>query len=179
MKLEYVPLLQVQRDLYRIPRGMKRFREYLRLLRTGVGKHIGPAPLVGINPMARDHVAAILDALLGFDADGLAAATSADVSEQLADVPGDFKLSVVVGDDAKGGGTNRYAYELDLRFGPPGLRGRTGVRKWPLWHAAFLWSSEAPSERAVRETVLVVAHRMAYRDQGRQRRTGKRFPRPD
>lgn len=29
MKLEYVPLLQMQRDLYDIPRGTERFRKYL------------------------------------------------------------------------------------------------------------------------------------------------------
>jgi hypothetical protein len=32
MKLEFVPLLQVQRDLYRMPRGWERFREYLQTL---------------------------------------------------------------------------------------------------------------------------------------------------
>jgi hypothetical protein len=29
MDLEYVPLLKTQRDIYRLPRGMERFREYL------------------------------------------------------------------------------------------------------------------------------------------------------
>lgn len=32
MKLEFVPLLQVQRDLYRLPRGMERFRAYLQTM---------------------------------------------------------------------------------------------------------------------------------------------------
>ena len=32
MKLEYVPLLEVQRELYRMPRGFERFREYLRTM---------------------------------------------------------------------------------------------------------------------------------------------------
>jgi len=29
MKLEYVPLLKIQRELYGIPRGFERFRAYL------------------------------------------------------------------------------------------------------------------------------------------------------
>jgi len=33
MKLEYVPLLQVQRDLYKMPRGFERFREYIKTMR--------------------------------------------------------------------------------------------------------------------------------------------------
>ena len=32
MHLEYVPLLKMQRDLYRLPRGMDRFHEYLRTM---------------------------------------------------------------------------------------------------------------------------------------------------
>jgi hypothetical protein len=32
MNLEFVPLLQVQRDLYRMPRGMERFHHYLQTL---------------------------------------------------------------------------------------------------------------------------------------------------
>jgi hypothetical protein len=32
MKLDYVPLLQVQRDLHDIPRGHGRFRQYLRTI---------------------------------------------------------------------------------------------------------------------------------------------------
>jgi len=32
MELEFVPLLRIQRDLYRLPRGLERFREYLRTM---------------------------------------------------------------------------------------------------------------------------------------------------
>ena len=32
MTLTFVPLLQVQRDLYGLPRGMERFREYIRTM---------------------------------------------------------------------------------------------------------------------------------------------------
>ncbi len=35
MDLTYVPLLHVQRDLYRLPRGMERFRQYLRTMLNG------------------------------------------------------------------------------------------------------------------------------------------------
>lgn len=35
MTLTHLPLLQVQRDLYALPRGMERFREYIRTDRAG------------------------------------------------------------------------------------------------------------------------------------------------
>lgn len=41
MNLEYVPLLQVQRDLYKLPRGFERFREYLRTM-LRLASHRGP-----------------------------------------------------------------------------------------------------------------------------------------
>ena len=36
----------------------------------------------------------------------------------MAEIAGDCKLALVVADDLKGGGTNRYDYEFTLRFGP-------------------------------------------------------------
>src|SRR5262249_48224967 len=112
MKLDYVPLLQIQRDLQGIPRGMGRVRQYLRTMSTPEGTAIDRMPLIIMNPMGKDHVTALLDALLVLDADGVAARVAADASAGLADVPGEFKTALVVADDLMGGGTNRYAYEF-------------------------------------------------------------------
>jgi hypothetical protein len=89
-------------------------------------------------------------------ADGIAARAAAEAAEQLADEPGDDKVTVVVADDLKGGWTNRYAYEFDFRvaYGPHAKR---------FWGAiGVLWSSEPASERAVREAVLTAVYRTAY-----------------
>src|SRR6266550_7875069 len=109
MDLDYVPLLQVQRDLQAIPRGqppdfngLRRFKQYLRTISTADGKGISLPPLVAANPMAKDHVTALLDALLALDADGVAARAAAEASAQLTDVPGEFKAALVVVDDAVG-----------------------------------------------------------------------------
>ena len=159
MRLDYVPLLQVQRDLQEIPRGMDRFRTYLRTVLNEDGTDVDLVPLLIANPMARDHVTILLDALLALDADGAAARAAAEASAQWSEVPGDFQAALVVADDAKGGGTNRYAYELDLRFGPAHMRSRPRKR---FWITAVLWSSETPTERAAREAVLTAAYRLAY-----------------
>ena len=114
MNLEYLPLMQVQRELYKLPRGYEWFREYLR---TMIDANTGDLklPLVAMNPMGKDHLPPFLDALIEMDADGEAAATS-EAQSSLQEAPGVFKVCLVVSDDLKGGWTNRYAAEFGHRF---------------------------------------------------------------
>ena len=56
MILEYVPLLQLQRDLHQMPLGYDRFREYLRLMLNEKGDDVALPPLVSMNPMGQAHV---------------------------------------------------------------------------------------------------------------------------
>jgi hypothetical protein len=109
MKLDYVPLLKVQRELHDIPRGTERFRQYLRTIWSPAGAEGELISLLLMNPLGRDHVAALLDALLALDADGIAARTAADVSAQLPDVTGDCKVALVVADDLRGGASSKGA----------------------------------------------------------------------
>src|SRR5262249_7634584 len=110
---------------------------------------------------------ALLDTFLAMDADDLGARVAAEASARLADVPGDFKAGLVVADDLRGGGTNRYDYEFTLRFGPGHLRSRRVPPERPrcpkdYWVVGVRWSSEPPSARVVREALLTAAHRVAY-----------------
>jgi hypothetical protein len=169
MHLDYVPLLPIQRELQSIPRGqpphfngLRRFKQYLRTIATADGK-IALPPLVAANPMAKDHVTALLDALLALDADGVASRAAAAAAAELADVPGEYKATVVVIDDAVGAWSNRVSFEYDFRF-------RTGpvtpeqLPRWAdhAWVFGVLWSSEPASERAVREAMLTAVYRLAY-----------------
>src|SRR5271166_5232489 len=124
MILDYVPLVRVMRDLHSIPRGQppdfngkKRFRQYLRTIFDYDRKVCELPTLLAMNPMGKDHVTALLDAYLAMDADGIGARVTTEVAAQLADVPGDFKVGLLVADDLMGGGTNRYDYEFGIRFG--------------------------------------------------------------
>src|SRR5262245_13154172 len=174
MNLDYVPLLRVMRELHDIPRGQppdfngrRRFRQYLRTIFPHDETADQLIPLLAMNPMGQDHVTALLDALLAMDADGIGAQAAAEASVLLADVPGDFKAGLVVADDLMGGGTNRYDYEFTFRFGPDQFRSRLGPPRLPrsvkdVWIMGVLWSSEPPTERAVREAILTAAHRVAY-----------------
>ena len=76
MNLDYVPLLQVMRELHTIPRGRERFSQYLRTIFPLDDEADQLLPLLAMNPMGRDHVTALLDALLALDADGIGARTA-------------------------------------------------------------------------------------------------------
>lgn len=163
MKLNYVPLLPLQRQLQGLPRNYARFREYLRQIMNEEGTAPAKVPLLFANPMAREHVTDLVDALLALDADGVAARATAEAAAELDDLSGDFDVCVIVADDLKGGWTNRYAAEYTVRFqsGPP-------PERWPRWLTTrpwlygVLWSSEPASEKLVREAILTTLYRVAY-----------------
>jgi hypothetical protein len=165
MNIDYVPLLPVQRELHAMPRGIPRFRKYLRTIKTADGVGLELPPLVAMNPMGREHVTALLDALLAIDADDIAARAVADAAADLTDDPGDFKAALVIADDLRGGWTNRYATEVAFRFSGgrfPG--GEIQPLRWisHFWITGVLWSSEPAAEQTVREAILTALYRTVY-----------------
>ena len=162
MLLEYVPLLQIQRELYEMPRGYGRFREYLRTLLSADGKGVRLPSLVAMNPMAKEHASALLDQLLAIDADRIAREAVAEATGTLAEVPGAYKVGVVLIDDLKGGWTDRFATEYTMRF--PERRPGGPMPRWldHAWITASIWTSEPVSEHRVRQAVLTAILRMAY-----------------
>jgi hypothetical protein len=155
MRLDFVPLLQTQRELYRLPRGMARFQQYLRTMIDWRTEEMR-LPLFSMNPMGKDHVPEFIDALLAFDADGVAARATAEAQAQLQHVPGAWKVALVVADDLAGGWTNRYATEYTHRFDSSYLHQKG-------WLIGMLWTSDRPpTPRSTREEVLTSIHRAAY-----------------
>jgi hypothetical protein len=165
MNIEYVPLLSVARNLQAMPRGMPRFRKYLRAIGGDEPGKLALPPLVAMNPMGREHVSALLDELLAIDADGIAAGVVAEVLPELADEPGDFRAALVVADDLLGGWTNRYAAEFSFRFpGGPAPSGEIRPPQWTshFWITGVLWSSEPAAEQPVREAMRTAVYRTVY-----------------
>ena len=155
MALTYVPLLSLQRKLYRLPRSPQRFQQYLQAL---VDEDSGDMalPLSAMNPMAQDHVPAYLDQLLAEDADAIAnAATTAAAACLAATLAGDYRVALVVGDDLKGGWTNRYTSDFDSRF-----RQRTHYRRG--WIPVILWVSEPYDRDRLRGEVQLAIFRAAH-----------------
>jgi hypothetical protein len=155
MTLEFIPLLQIQRDLYAMPRGMERFREYIKTMTDAETGDLA-LPLVAMNPMGKDHIPALLDEYIALGAERIAADAldRAGVASGLGRT-NSFKVCLVVSDDLKGGWTNRYASEFSHRIDGAAITKRG-------WLTGILWTSEPASERAVREAVLTSVYRAEY-----------------
>jgi hypothetical protein len=156
MQLTHVPLLRVQRELYAMPRGMERFREYIK---TMVDAKTGDLalPLVAMNPMGKDHVPALIDEYLALGAEEIAEQAVRSVRGAGSSDPSAarYKVALVVSDDLKGGWTNRWASEYSHRIDGAAITKRG-------WLVGILWTSEPASEQNVREAVLTSIYRAAY-----------------
>jgi len=153
MPIEFVPLLQIQLELYRLPRGPERFQAYLQAMVAPGGRELRLPPLVAMNPMGREHLPARLEAWLALDAEVLGARAAATVPWDGS--LGRLKLGLVIADDVKGGWTNRYTSEMTHRFPNPKAL-KSG------WLAGVLWASEAPTAEAVTLEVRSVIWRATY-----------------
>ena len=173
MNLTFVPLLRVQRELYAMPRGMERFREYIKTMTDAETGDLA-LPLVAMNPMGKDHVPALIDEYLALGAEEIAEgavrsaaapsrsaeALGADRLRAMADRVGakadrSYRVALVVSDDLKGGWTNRWASEYSHR-----IEGAAITRRG--WLVGLLWTSEPASEQNVRDAVLTSIHRAEY-----------------
>jgi hypothetical protein len=163
--LDFVPLLRVQRELYAMPRGMERFREYIKTMTDGQTGDLA-LPLVAMNPMGKDHVPALIDEYLALGAEEIAEAAvrsafalgahANSTASASADREGpDYRVGLVVADDLKGGWTNRWASEYSHRIEGAAITKRG-------WLVGLLWTSEPASAQLVREAVLTSMYRAEY-----------------
>jgi hypothetical protein len=155
MRITYLPVLPILRDLYLQPRDMQRFRTYVATLTAGTDDVVVP---IGVaNPMAKEHAVARIDELLALGADELAAAATASAQDRLGRVPlnVEIKATLVLADDVGGGWTNRYTTEASVRFPS------RGALKRP-FATALAWTSALPTPAQIREEVLAAIYRVAY-----------------
>ena len=155
VKVTYLPVLRILRDLYLQPRDMQRFRKYVATLTGGTDDVVLP---IGVaNPMAREHAVTRIDELLAMGADEIAAEATASAQARLAHVQLDveIKATLVLADDVAGGWTNRFTTEASVRFPS------RGALKRP-FATALAWTSELPSAAQIREEVLAAIYRVAY-----------------
>src|SRR6185437_6245934 len=98
MKVSYLPVLQVLRELYAQPRDMHRFREYIARM-TGGGDDL-VLPIGAANPMAREQALARVDELLAMGADQAGAEAAHEAERRLKAVQTvEIKAAIVLADD--------------------------------------------------------------------------------
>ena len=154
MKLSLLPLLQIQRDLYALPRGFERFREYIKTMTDPETGDLA-LPLVAMNPMGKDHVPALIDQYLALGAEQIAAEATAKAVAVQTGKSIEYKVALVVSDDLKGGWTNRWASEYGHRIEGAAITKRGFI-------TAILWTSEPASAQRVRDEVLTSIYRVEY-----------------
>jgi len=155
MRVTYLPVLQILRELYLQPRDMQRFRRYIASLTDGSDDVVLPIGLA--NPMAKEHAVVKIDELLAIGADEVGAQAAAEADARLRRVAADvvIKASVVLVDDVGGGWTNRFTSEASVRF--PGR----GALKRP-FATALAWTSESPTAEQIWLEMLAAIYRVAY-----------------
>ena len=147
-----------------MPRGPRRFRAYLDAMTDGRGGLKLPLPL--FNPMGSEHVAAMLDRLIGAGAEDTAREALARVADLLSGdaLGGAARVALVVADDAGGGWTDRFLSDEQVRFQGRTLRMRG-------WAVCVLWTGDPPHAHAperIEAATAEAAYRLAY-----QRRHGE------
>lgn len=155
MPVEHVPLLQIERDLHDIPRGMDRFEAYLKTMTNDARDDVKFVPMLVMNPMGREHVSERLDELLALNADTIAAAAVHEAVNRLSPFEAAWQHGLVVADDVRGGWTNRYTTDAGLRFSDINTSKRPRY-----WMTTVLWVSETPSPETVRAAVLETVYRV-------------------
>jgi hypothetical protein len=149
--LTLAPALQAQRDLLDLPRGMERFEPYVDTMIDRATDTV-KLPLGVFNPMSKEHVAALLDVLIGIEAEAIAQDVIGRANATLPVTELDIAICLVVADDAEGGWTNRFITDFEYRYTERGVI--------PGWVQVLLWSSEGAEPDHVRATVA----RSIYRD---------------
>jgi hypothetical protein len=162
MKIEFVPLLQIQREIYRRPRSPERFEEYLRVMLNKRRDEVVLPPLCAMNPMGKEHCATLLEAWLALDAEGVAARAVVETAERLGETADVFKIGLVLVDDLMGGGTNRWTTEFGFRSTNAPVSEKAARSSRRGWLAGVLWTSETPAVETAQEAVRLPIYRAAY-----------------
>lgn len=138
-------------DLYEKPRSVERFQEYISTLQ-GNSKNDIELPIVGFNPLAKEHVREKLNELQTLNAEKLMVDAVSKIN-----VDGDriFKVVLNLMDDLKGGWTNRYASDYQSKFKLSGLINRNFI-------TPIFWSSENYTKELVVQRTLEYCYRSIY-----------------
>jgi hypothetical protein len=158
MKLEFVPILKIARAFYDVPLGTERFDAYIKTM-NAYDSDAALVPMVGMNPMAKPHVAAKIDELIALEVEAALTSELPNLEHHFADVPGRFKVGICVADDVKGGWTNRFLVDCKSRFFE-----LDAIQKRP-WVVVNLWASETYTIQKTQTILRAQVFRIAYRQE--------------
>ena len=156
MRLVLLPLIDTMLEYYNLPRGFERFREYISLLTGGTGDDM-KLPIGGFNPMGKEHVAERLIGLKNLDAEKLVSEILNKMSPQFANVDpaGEYKVSISLADDLKGGWTNRFTTDYQHKFNTSAFLKRRFI-------TIQFWTSDTLSIELIASRTMESIFRLVY-----------------
>jgi hypothetical protein len=138
--MKHIPLLEIVRDFYALPRDPSiRFPQYRALI--GTEATLTHPPLMHMNPMARAHINAYIQTLLDLDID-YAACTLVPTVAQALEYSGSHLHGIGIADDVAGGWTSTADIEMKRRFA-------LNTNAKSPWCSTVLLASEPPTHRSV------------------------------
>ena len=155
MRFELVPIIDTMLDLYEKPRSMERFQEYISILQDKKGDMT--LPIVGFNPMAKEHILNKLTELKELNAEQVIQETINDLNATLKKElhQNVIKVVVNVADDLKGAWTHRYTTDYDSKFKINALVKRN-------FCTPFFWTSENYTKQLIISRTFEYALRTIY-----------------
>ena len=153
MLLEFLPTLEVHRELYSMPRGMERFRAYLARMTSGSSDLA--LPIAAMNPMGKEHMISAVEAWIACGAEEAAVEAVREAAQRFSHRPDRLRVALVLADDVAGAWTNRWTTDFAHRFESAALYKRD-------FAVGLLWASEPPSAERVRTVVLQSIGRAVY-----------------
>ncbi len=156
MIFQLLPTTDTMLELYQKPRSIERFNEYLQLLQ-GDTKNDLAFPIMGFNPMAKEHVVKKLLELKELGAEKIIQET---IDELNATSPNNsvkniFKVSLNLQDDLKGGWTNRYTSDYANKFKLNAIVNRK-------FCTPVFWTSENYTPSLIKERTLQCCYRAIH-----------------
>jgi len=155
MKFTARPIIDEMLEFYATPIGPDRFKKYLFKLQGG-NKDQLRLPIMGYNPMAKNHVVEKLVELKKLNIDSILEETCQQVNNEFANT-GDEITEVVINlaDDLKGAWTDRYTTDFENTFNINALAKRN-------FCTPYFWSGEIFLESLIRERILEAIFRTAF-----------------
>ena len=116
MSFRLRPILSEIKELYSKPRTPQRFKEYLAMLQGNTQDDMS-LPIVGFNPMAKEHILDKIKELEALQAEELITEVLREINLTTAGKTSDTITVVLnVADDLMGVWTNRYTTDYDSKF---------------------------------------------------------------
>jgi hypothetical protein len=155
MRFELIPVIDTMFDLYEKRRSMERFQEYISILQDKNGDMT--LPIVGFNPMAKEHILHKLAELKELKAEQVIQDTIHNLNATLRKEQPQNIIKVVLNlaDDLKGAWTNHYTTDYDSKFKINALVTRN-------FCTPFFWASENYTKQLITSRTFEYALRTVY-----------------